>query len=63
MRSKLAGLAGIVALAAAFGAGVMVHDLGGDASGQSVHKLATNEGPGLYAKNMQILATNEGPGF
>jgi hypothetical protein len=62
MRSKLTRLVGIVALAVAFGAGVMVHDLGGDASGR-VLKLATNEGPGLRAQNVQILATNEGPGF
>ncbi|MGG7573263.1 hypothetical protein [Streptomyces sirii] len=46
MRSKLAGLIGIVALAVAFGAGVMVHNPEADGIGKGVHILATNEGPG-----------------
>ncbi|MBL1082147.1 hypothetical protein JK359_09155 [Streptomyces actinomycinicus] len=47
MRSKLAGLIGIVALAIAFGTGVAVHNLGADGPGKGVHTLATNEGPGF----------------
>jgi hypothetical protein len=46
MRSKLAGLIGLVALAVAFGTGVTVHTFEADGAGKGVHILATNEGPG-----------------
>ncbi|MFG2139505.1 hypothetical protein [Streptomyces sp. NPDC048650] len=50
MRSKPTGLTaliGIVAMAVAFGTGVMVHNSEADGAGMGVHILATNEGPGF----------------